>query len=110
MLSQREATRSTIEGVPQALGNWRPTLTLEGDYNKQYSHLNTRESSGSRDQRRYPHSAGVSLTQPLYRGGRTVAGVNQAEFNVLAAKATLDGKEQDTLLSAVSAFMNVVAL
>ena len=108
LLSQRETLRSTVEGVPQALGNWRPSLTLEGDYSKQYSHLNTRGPTGARDQRREPHSAGFSLSQPLYRGGRTTAGVNQAEYNVLAAKATLDGREQDTLLSAVTAFMNVV--
>jgi outer membrane protein len=108
LLSQRETLRSTIEGVPQALSNWRPSVTLSGDYSKQWSHLNTRESSGSRDQRRFPHSAGIDVTQPLYRGGRTDAAVGQAEYNVLAAKATLDGREQDTLLAAVIAFMNVV--
>jgi outer membrane protein len=34
--------------------------------------------------------------------------VSRAEYDVLSAKATLDGREQDTLLSAVVAFMNVV--
>jgi outer membrane protein len=105
LLSQRETLRSTIEGVPQALGNWRPSVTLSGDYSRQWSHLNTRSP---RDQRRWPHSAGLEISQPLYRGGRTDAAVGQAEYNVLAAKATLDAREQDTLLAAVAAFMNVV--
>lgn len=105
LLAQRETLRSTVEGVPQALANWRPTVTLEGDYGKSWSHLNTRTP---RDARREPHSAGLEVSQPLFRGLRTTASVNKSEFDVLAGRATLDAKEQDILQSAVTAFMNVV--
>jgi TolC family type I secretion outer membrane protein len=47
------------------------------------------------------------VTQPLYRGGRTVAGTERAENEVLAQRARLATTEQDVLLSAVTAYADV---
>ena len=38
LLSQREDLRGTIEGVPQALGNWRPSVDFSADYGKNRVH------------------------------------------------------------------------
>ena len=48
------------------------------------------------------------MAQPLYRGGRTRAGTRQAEATVLAARADLLATEQDVLLAAVTAYLDVL--
>lgn len=105
--SQRETQRGTVEGVPQALGGWRPTVSLNLNAGRNYSESNSR-TSGSREQFRSPHQGTLTFTQPLFRGLRTVSGVDKAEADVKKAEADLDAKEQSTLLAAVTAFMNVV--
>jgi len=112
LLSQREALRSTIEGVPQALGNWRPTVSLDLNAARNLNGANSRNTSGGaaadRYQYRDPHEGTVTITQPLFRGFRTTAGVDVAEDNVKKGIADLDAKEQATLLAAATAYMNVV--
>jgi outer membrane protein len=107
LLSQRETLRGTIEAVPQALGNWRPNVSLNLNAARNYNEANNR-TSGKRNQFRSPHEGTITFTQPLYRGGRTVAGVDKSEADVKKGLADLDVKEQSTLLSAVTAYMNVV--
>jgi outer membrane protein len=106
LLAARADMRSEDEAVPQALANWRPTVTLSSGIDRTYSRLNTRP--GNRDQVRSPRDAAVNVSQPLFRGFRTTAGVSQAELNVKSARATLLAKEQDILLSAATAYMSVV--
>jgi TolC family type I secretion outer membrane protein len=52
-------------------------------------------------------SYSLSATQNLFRGGRTGAAMDQALANILSARAQLLSTEQNVLLSAVSAFMDV---
>ena len=105
LLSQRETLRGAIEGVPEALGDWRPSVDFSADYGKNRVHLNSRNP---RRTERSPHSFGASITQPLFRGFRTVAGVDKAELDVKAAQAALVDTEQDVLVAAVIAYMDVV--
>src|SRR5271156_4848951 len=44
LLAQRSLLRQTDEGVPQALSNWRPTVTFTGEAGKNRGNLN--EGSG----------------------------------------------------------------
>ena len=90
--------RATDEGVPQALAGYRPTVT----------------GSRQRKHQRRPTAAttirGVvdHVEQPLFTGCRTVNGVKMAETAVLAGREVLRTTEQTTLLSAVTAFMDLV--
>jgi TolC family type I secretion outer membrane protein len=54
-----------------------------------------------------PLEAALNAEQPLYRGGRTVAGVARAESEVDAQRAVLRSVEQGVLLGAVTAYMDV---
>jgi outer membrane protein len=101
--SQRASLRATDETVSQALSGWRPTVTLSGDAGLTHSDGN---STGSSDTK--PRSATVRLSQPLYRGGRTVNGIAQAEANVEAARQALRQTEQGVLQSTVRAYMDVL--
>ena len=102
LLSQRAALRATDEEVPQALSNWRPTVTATGEGSKLRSKSNT--STTERD----PRTLELEVKQPLFRGFRTLAETRRAEANVRAGRAQLTSTEQAVLLGAVRAYMNVV--
>ena len=65
------------------------------------------EFTGSRGLRK-PRSGEISVEQNIYAGGRTVAETEQREFDVLWRRAELAEVEQDVLLDAATAYMNVV--
>lgn len=106
LAARRARLRSTDEEVPQALANWRPSVELTGDVGREYDKSTVR-FSGGRVQQRTPGSLGVSVSQPLYRGGRTVAATDQARNTVKAERARLVSTEQDVLLQAATAYLNV---
>jgi TolC family type I secretion outer membrane protein len=107
LLAERAALRAVDEGVPQALSGWRPTVSISSSIGKRYQN-NQFATGASSSQSSVPRSAGLSLAQPLYRGGATVAETNAAENRVLAGRANLIDVEQQVLLEAATAYMNVV--
>ena len=108
LLAQRADLKSVDEGVPVALGNWRPNVQLSGDIEREFNRNNTRLTEGEKDQIRTARNVQLLVTQPLFRGFRTVAEVNQAENNVLSKRAALIGVEQDLLLNAATTFLTVL--
>ncbi|HMB74957.1 MAG TPA: TolC family outer membrane protein [Kiloniellaceae bacterium] len=100
----RAELRAVNEGVPQALSNWRPEITLNGDLGAAYR--DTKEPFRNKADG-YPVGAQLNVIQPLYRGGRTVAGTERAEQQVLAQRAVLLTVEQDVLFAAATAYLNV---
>lgn len=103
LLSSRAELRATDEFVPQALSGWRPTVTVDGQVGREWE-----DSSEAGSDDLTPRAANLGVTQPLYRGGRTVAGTRQAENQVLAQREVLESVEQDVLFEAVVAFMDVL--
>jgi outer membrane protein len=53
-------------------------------------------------------SGTASLTEPLFRGGRTVAEIRRANALVRAGQAQLVNAEQTVLMDGVTAYMDVV--
>ena len=81
LLSERAALRAIDEGVPTALSGWRPTVEINGSVGKRYT-ANETESTGSvNSQNTSPAEAGINLSQPLYRGGATVAKISAVTFS-----------------------------
>lgn len=101
----RAGLRATDEDVPRAKSGFRPTITGSGT--STFSNSNTSPSSPS-DGSIYPKSLSVTLSQPIFRGFRTINSVREAEANVRAGRQDLKSTEQDTLLSAVTTYMDVV--
>jgi TolC family type I secretion outer membrane protein len=108
--SRRAELRATDENVPQALSGWRPTVQATGSagVNRVDRNITTGAGQPAGAQNRYPRTVDLSIVQPLYRGGRTTASVERAENEVLAARANLLVAEQDILLEAGTAYMNVL--
>jgi len=101
----RAGLRSTDEGVPQALANWRPDVSVSADVGA--SSVFNSTSTVDRKQHRDPKSITLSVTQPLFRGGRTLAATSGAENDVRAARARLLTTEQTVLLSTATAYLDV---
>lgn len=107
-LQQARATlRATDEDVPTALSGWRPTIT--GTTNlSYYKGVNDYQGTLSRHFSTPGYAAGVSVTQPLYTGGKTTSATHQAVNQVMAARAHLISVEQQVFLQVVDAYVNVI--
>jgi len=127
ILSERSKLRSTDELVPQALANWRPTVTVNGNATRSntYEYIPGSGSSGTIQVGSTNGSGvavtpsgavaiynaetyGVTVTQPIFRGGQTVAQTRQAEAQVEAERAQLSITEQQVLLNVATAYLNLV--
>jgi len=111
--SQRASARATDEGVPQALSGYRPRVSVNGSIGSQYWDTTSKPSvnlpvyihqSGNMT----PNNYGITATQTLYNGFQTSNRTRQAESQVQAAREFLRVTEQAVLLSAVTAYMNLL--
>ena len=106
LAASRAGLRGTDESVPQALANWRPNVQVDGSYGfrKREREFSTGVTLDNTDQ---PQTIGLSVSQNLFRGLRTIAQTDQSRNQVAAGRANLITSEQSVLLEAVTAFMNV---
>jgi outer membrane protein len=102
----RANTRGVDEGVPTAKAAGRPKVTATGDVGRSWT--DSRSPGRHSHTELFPAGVGLSVTQTLYAGGRINNGIRAAESGVFAARETLRNTEQNTLLEAVTAYMNVV--
>ncbi|MGA2895142.1 MAG: TolC family outer membrane protein [Xanthobacteraceae bacterium] len=116
--AQRAALRATDENVPQALSGYRPKLSVtsaggfnyantlshtvnQAVYPNTVSYTNLADDFGSR-------GFGATATQTLYNGMQTANRTRQAESQVMGARETLRVTEQQVLLDASTAYMNLL--
>lgn len=104
--AERASLRSADEGVAQAVSNWRPTVEFTADAGVERNESSLRTGS-NREQSRQPRSLSLDVSQPLFRGGRTMAETSEAENTVMAERARLVAVEQTVLVSAATAYLNV---
>ena len=107
LLAARAKLRAVDEGIPEALSGWRPTVSLNYDIGKVHSSSTGGSNSGSGSQNRTPRTAAVTLDQNLFQGGRTRSTTLRAEQDVLAERARLATTEQQVMLDAGTAYVDV---
>ena len=118
---QRAALRETDETVPAALAGWRPTVTITGsagriDGTEEYGStglgtvaaIPVSSASSARSVTRNEAIGQLTVTQPVFQGGKTVADTHEAKDNVYAARAALIATEQTVLLNVVTAYVAVI--
>jgi len=105
--ADRARQRGVDEGVSQALSGWRPTVTARGDAGVQWSKSTTITTSLKRVKTN-PHGFSITLSQPLFRGFKTVEGTKQAEAVVKSSRQQLLSVEQTVLLDGATAYMDVI--
>ena len=107
----RARLRGVNERVPQEKSNWRPEVSVNASAGRQRLEETQPGAFGggttTTTEYTNPVTAQAQIRQPLYRGGRTVAGVERAENEVKAQRAELDNTQQEVLLRAVEAYLNV---
>ncbi len=101
LLAARAGQKAIEEALPQAQAGWKPLVDADASVSRL-------DPAGSALDARTPKEAGVSVEQPLFRGGRTVAGIRAANNAIRAGAARLSAAEQSVLLSAAKAYMDVV--
>ena len=105
LASAQAGLRATDEDVAAANAAWRPQISATGTYSAyQYKYKNVIPYTVNS----HPLVAQLGITEPLFRGGQTYAGIGKAKANVRAGRATLIATEQTVLLAAVTAYMDVV--
>jgi len=105
--AQRAKLRATDEQISQALSNYRPSIDATGEAGKNWEKV---DNGGifSGDTILKPRDAGVNVTQPVFRGFRTSGSVDSAKAAAKAGQAALTQAEQQLLLDAAKAYLDVV--
>ena len=113
--AQRATLRATDEYVPQALSGYRPKLSVTATGGENYTSIgmqnfigNTITSQSTTNLPFTSRGVGATATETLYNGLQTANRVRQAESQVMAARETLRVTEQQVLLDAVTAYLNLL--
>ncbi|MBV1834170.1 TolC family outer membrane protein [Novacetimonas pomaceti] len=109
---ERATLRATDEQVPTALGGWRPTITGTADMSYYTGNMTMAAQGGNGGYtRRYDqpgYGAGVTISEPIYTGGRTTASTHRAVHDVMAERARLIATEQQVFTDVVNAYVGVI--
>ncbi len=97
----RAGLRATDENVSQANAEWRPSVSVSGQ--QQFSRTTGVPGSANTIPRKRGTSTSytASVSQNIYRGGRTEANIGRQESEVLGGRANLLNTEQNTILTAI---------
>ncbi len=108
--AQRAATRVIDENVAIALSGYRPRVSGTASLTEHYLDNVSRGDAGTVRQSGTTTvtNLGVTGTQTLFNGFQTGNRTRQAESQVFAARENLRATEQNILLNAVIAYMNLL--
>ena len=101
----RATLRATDEEIARAKSGYRPTVTGTADVGYQRTETSPKSPA---DGEVHPKGYAVTVSQPIFRGFRTLNGVRAAEATVRAGRETLRTTEQSVLLEGATAYMDVV--
>ena len=106
----RARVRSADDTVAEARAGWRPSASVTGSYG--WQRIESQEQIASQTVHHNdtftPMSGRAALSQPVLTGGQANAQIQRAIAQVRAARADLLNAEQQILLAAATAYMDVV--
>lgn len=101
--AERQSLQATDETVAQASSNYRPSISAGYSRGRQRSSFGGADDSYSNyDQKT------LTVSEPLFRGGGTWSSIHSADQQVKSGQYRLSAVEQNVLLNAVTAYMDVV--
>lgn len=106
--TQRAATRAADENVPRALSGYRPTITGAASATRNSVGVITTNPSTTTNKVLNQSSVSITIEQNLYNGFRTANNTRAAEAQVRQSREILRQTEQQVLLDATTAHMNVL--
>ncbi|HET6724945.1 MAG TPA: TolC family outer membrane protein [Gammaproteobacteria bacterium] len=115
--AERAALRAARDRVDSAQSGWKPRVSvsasagrtrLDGQFSPVFGTFSQPGAPSVFPLTLHGSAVGLSVSQPIYEGGRTSAAVHQAESLVSAQNAQLQNTEQQIFLSAAQAYINVL--
>lgn len=93
------------ENVSRAKAGWRPSLSAEGSLARNHTERESPAPAGT--SRRNVTAGGLTASQNVFNGGKTIASVSAAENQVRASWAAYFDTEQSVLLAAATVYLEV---
>lgn len=103
--AERARLRALDEEIARANSGYRPNISGSADVGFQ---RNETKPQSPGDGEFHPRGYRVDASQPIFNGFRTLNAVREAEATVRAGRETLRTTEQEVLLQAITAYMDVV--
>ncbi len=100
---QRAYLRSVDENVAIAKSGYRPSIYLNGNYSDTHAHNDVVPVNDG-----YRKSVAAVLSQPIFNGFSTFNSVRAADKSVEAEQSNLANVEQEILLAASTAYLDVL--
>ncbi len=98
----RSELRAVHESLPQAMAGWKPTISAgTGITGTDVDGGNSGDGSTQKE-------VSLSLNQPIWQGGSTFAATKAARNLIRAQNEVLKSVEQEVILEAATAYMDVV--
>jgi outer membrane protein len=120
LTGERAHLRSVDENVPTALAGWRPQITLTGGVGYGAGKYDTAQTTTktnfgpqttpatSLKNNRTEYTGQATVTQYLYRGGKTTATTHEAVNSVYAERARLIAEEETVFTDTVNAYVTLI--
>ncbi|MHA6289194.1 TolC family outer membrane protein [Maricaulis sp. CAU 1757] len=109
--AERARLRATNEDLVQARAAWLPSISATGSVSQQHSESESFNplfgTSTVNESDVTPKALSVTANQTVWAGGRIGGTIDRAEAVILAGRETLRSVEQDVIVTAVIAFMDV---
>lgn len=102
--AQRAYLRAVDENVAIAKSGFRPTVSLQGSYSDSHAHNDVYPVTTDG----YDESVSAVVSQPIFNGFSTWNSVKAADSTVRAEQSNLYNVEQQVLLEASTAYLNVL--
>lgn len=109
--TQRAGVRVADENVPKANAGYLPTVEASGNIGIQRGQANIITGAGESPSTNFlakPRGVALQASETVFNGSRTLNSIRQAESQVFGAREQLRNTEQNTLLSALTAYMDVL--
>ena len=109
--AQRAAVRVADEGIPKANAGYLPTVEATANIGIQRGQANIITGTGESPSTNFlakPRGVGLQANETVFNGNRTLNSIRQAESQVFGAREQLRNTEQNTLLSGLTAYMDVL--
>jgi TolC family type I secretion outer membrane protein len=103
----REGAEAADENTYQALATFLPQISVNGTFGKNDTDTQFPFSSTPREEHLDPQSVSVEAVQSVFSGGRRIGQLRMARAQSRAAHEDQRGAEQEVLLRAVTAYVDV---
>jgi len=106
--SSIQQLQAVDEEMPSAIGGMLPTASIAGQRGVKSSKYSIANSAGITESG-LSDTRSIQITEPLFKGGATYAGIKKAKSDIMAAREQFRAAEQQVLLAAATAYMDLVS-